>query len=477
MSTLEQEFTGTNEKKVQYGKKQKWSFGLGSYTQWFVNSAFNTWVFSFYFTAVKLPVNYIMLAFILWTVWNSINDPLIGYLSDKIQTRWGRRKPFIIVGTVPVAILEIILWLPPTGNNALTFVYLLVMLFAYDTFYTMIALPYDSLFPELYTSVEERAEVNTIKQVLATIGLISAFLIPGLFIGDLERQSGYVINGVVTSIIVFATLVISLKWGVTERVEFKLDHQSELSFLAGLKYTFKNRGFVIYTLMFFFYEYITLLLSTTVPLYALHVLGVEDTFLTSILLGLMFIVGIFTVVIWRALDLRLGSRGAFAIALVSYVAASIPLMFVSEFIGALITVIFMGFGFGGMLYFVYLIIADVIDEDELQTGVRREGTFFGITNFFMRLSMIFSIITVSLVFTTTGWEEYIPDPSVDVVFGLRILVFAFPAVVVGLILLCLYFYPYTKTKVQEIKEKIEVLHAQKLEKVTTGSPKAEESSR
>ena len=125
----------------------------------------------------------------------------------------------------------------------------------------------------------------------------------------------------------------------------------------------------------------------------------------------------------------------------------------------------MGIGFGGMLYFIWYIVADVIDDDELKTGVRREGSFFGIANFFMRLSMVLSITTIALVFTETGWEEYIPNPGVDVITGLRFLFVIVPAIALGLSLVCLYFYPFSKTKVLEMKEKLAELHKDKLEKV------------
>ena len=125
----------------------------------------------------------------------------------------------------------------------------------------------------------------------------------------------------------------------------------------------------------------------------------------------------------------------------------------------------MGFGFGGMLYFIYLIIADIIDEDELKSGVRHEGIFFGITNFFMRLSMVLSIVTVGLVFTASGWGDY-ELSDLNNILGLRLLVFVFPAIALGLSLICLKFYPFPKSRVEEIKQQLTELHNQKKEKVS-----------
>jgi GPH family glycoside/pentoside/hexuronide:cation symporter len=448
-----------------FDKKTKWSFGMGSFAQWFINSAFNVWVFSFYFTAVGLPVGWIMLAYIIWTIWNALNDPLLGYISDRTRTKWGRRKPFIILGSIPILIIEIILWIPPTDSHFITFIYLLIMLMCFDTFYTMVTF-FDALFPEMFVSVEERAEVNSIKQVLATLGLLMAFLIPGIFIGDLARKEGYFINGIVTTIIIAISLIIAIKWGIKEREEFKLDHKQEFGYFQGLKSAFKNKGFVLYCIMFFLYEYILLVLGTVVPLYVLHVLGESSTLLTSLLLGIMFITGVVTVIVWMKLDIKLGSRKAYMVAVIIYFAASIPILFISVYLFALITVIAMGFGFGGMLYFIYLIIADPIDEDELNTGVRREGTFFGITNFFMRLAMIMSIVTVSLVFTSTGWESYTPNPGADIIFGIKALIVIFPGIALGITLLCLYLYPYTKERVAEIKTQMAELHKQKKERIS-----------
>jgi GPH family glycoside/pentoside/hexuronide:cation symporter len=214
--------------------------------------------------------------------------------------------------------------------------------------------------------------------------------------------------------------------------------------------------------MFFCYEYILLLIGSIIQIFGDYALQATPLQM-SIILGIMYIVGLATVIVWRKLDLSIGSRKGFAISIIAYFIASIPLLFVDTYELLLIVAVVMGFGFGGMLYFIYLIIADIVDEDELKTGVRREGSFFGITNFFMRLSMILSILTVGIVFTQTGWEVYEPVGLIEPLIGLKLLFVLFPGIALCITLICLKYYPYTKEKVDEIKVELEKLHKKKLE--------------
>ncbi|GAH11028.1 unnamed protein product, partial [marine sediment metagenome] len=146
--------------------------------------------------------------------------------------------------------------------------------------------------------------------------------------------------------------------------EFKLDYKQEFSYFQSLKHTFKNKGFLLYVGMFFFYEFILLLLGSILPIFAVEVLGTTSALETSFLMGALYIIGIVSMFLWKKLDVKLGGKVGYGLSMVAYVIASIPMLFIDSYIPALITAIFMGVGFGGMLYFIWYIIADVIDDDE-----------------------------------------------------------------------------------------------------------------
>jgi GPH family glycoside/pentoside/hexuronide:cation symporter len=444
-----------------FGTKQKTAFSLAFLPGWLIQGVFVVWVFSFYFSAVGLSVYLIMLAYIIWSAWNAVNDPLIGYFSDRTQSEWGRRKPYIIVGLIPVLIIMIIVWLPPFTDSLLVFFYLLFILFAFDTFFTMIAVPLDCLFPELYTTEEDRAQVNIYRQIFSVIGIIGAFLIPSIFIGEISSKEGYVISGIIISIIGAITFLISIKWGITEREEFKLDNQQKFGFFQSIKYNFKNRAFVLYTIMLVGFEFIQLLQATIMPQYTKFVLNEEGTLASGLLLGLNQIIAIVSMVIWSKIGIKLGSKKGYFIALCILFLSYIPLLFINDLNSAILVIAISGIGFGGLLYYTTLLIADIIDEDELTTGIRREGSFFGPTNFFMRITGILSILTISLVFSTTGWEEYTPNPGVNVILGLRLLMAVFPMIAVFILGISIILYPLSKEKVLSIKEQMVKLHDEK----------------
>jgi Na+/melibiose symporter-like transporter len=141
-------------------------------------------------------------------------------------------------------------------------------------------------------------------------------------------------------------------------------------------------------------------------------------------------------------------------------------MWISSFTEALIVAFLVGLGLSGSLLYLDILIAAVMDEDELNTGVRRTGGIYGISTFILRYASIFMILSISLVFNSVGWAVFDPKgASQETIFGLRLLIFAFPAIALFIGILATIKFPISKDRYTEIKKNLEKLHQEKREKI------------
>ncbi|TXT60275.1 MAG: putative Glucuronide carrier protein [Promethearchaeota archaeon] len=459
-----------NEKKnseSDYSTKKATLYSLAGFTDVVLFQFFTFLIFTFFYAVVGLNVNLITLAFIIWSIWNAINDPMMGALSDKTTSKWGRRKPFIIAGIYPLLIINILLWTPPQTSQLHIFLYFLIIIILWEFFYTMWSLNQTSLFPEIFVDLEERVKANTIIQFFQIISLIIAFVLPSLFIpkyDDPQYFSNYVLAGIVISIICFISATIFIKFGIIEREEHSQDPLKAPSFLKSLNYTFKNKAFITYIIGTFALWYTFGMLPTIIPLYGSYVLGIDDSFLLSLLLAMAFLSAAGFVFLWRYIVRRVGAKTAFLLVIVSYIVTLSPFMFISSLFWAIISFLILGIGLSGALMIRDITIGAIIDEDELKNGVRREAGFYGINGFIIKLTNIFIYISIALVFNTVGWTIFDPlGTTPETIFGLRSLMFLFPTFFLSIGLVFMLFFPINKEKYNEITQKSAELHSEKRE--------------
>ncbi|MFX0211772.1 MAG: MFS transporter, partial [Candidatus Hodarchaeota archaeon] len=165
--------------KNGYSKKKAAAFGCGQISSQGAYQAFTLLVFTFYFTIVGINVLYITIGFIIWSFWNMVNDPLMGYISDRTHSKWGRRRPYMMIALIPLGIIMLLLFTPPLvlgiSDQTINFIYFISIIIIFELFFTMWDLNLTSLFPEAFITVDERTEANNIRQAILIIGLLFAF--------------------------------------------------------------------------------------------------------------------------------------------------------------------------------------------------------------------------------------------------------------------------------------------------------------
>ena len=447
----------------------KVAYGIGNLGQALFFNSVQTFLIFFYTDAVHLDPKLVGLGFaISYGVWNAINDPLIGVLSDRTRTRWGRRIPYILVGTPLVLLLYFLVWSPPLGGHALAvpanwgiFLYFAIVIAVFDLVYTMVSVTYTALFPEAFLDLKERTEVSIYRQVAAMIGTaLGVGLMPVIveaFAKHAGTLGGWRWAGLVMGVVGAGAFGIALL-GSRERKQNS--RQAELSLLQAFKETFTNRSFLAYAAANLMICYIWSWLSAMVPFFTKYVLGAPESQM-SLLFVAMFMAAILFYPLWRWVALRLGSKRTLALAVTLFVIFLSFVLVVGSLWQAFVMMLFVGAANSGITLVRDIVLSDVIDEDELLTGMRREGSYFGVTAFVERLVMVLIGASSSLILNLSGYDPNLAAQPATVARGIRLGMGLLPVAALVLFLVAFRFYPLGREQVHELRLKLDARHAEK----------------
>jgi GPH family glycoside/pentoside/hexuronide:cation symporter len=236
--------------------------------------------------------------------------------------------------------------------------------------------------------------------------------------------------------------------------------------MAAFKETFTNRSFLAFMVANLMICYIWSWLSAMVPFFTKYVLGIAEEQMSLIFLG-MFVSAILFYPLWRWIALRLGSKRTLALAVTLFVTFMLLVLVVGNLGQAFVMMLLVGAGNSGITLVRDIVLSDVIDQDELHTGRRREGSYFGVNAFIERLVMVLIGGSSSLVLGISGYNAALTTQPSSVAWGIRLGMGLLPVVALAVFLVALRYYPLGKEQVLALRQTLDVRHRQKAELPTT----------
>lgn len=467
---------------------------------------------------------------------DAINDPIIGVLSDRTSTKWGRRMPWIILGTIPFGLSFFLQWIVPNFNQFFLFIYYVMIGIIFNIFYTAVNLPYQALTPELTIDYDERTSLNSFRfsfsigasilsLILAQIifqvyqdsdqekyiilGLISsliciisllwcplqlrergyqAFLSPKnktifgfilLFIATIlliisitnlltNSNAQNIFNSVIS--LFFMVLLTAMSWtfikGKTEKHLLtqsltQEDNEENIPFFEQLKIALQNKPF-LYVIGIYLCSWLAVQLTASILLFfVVNWMGMPEASFPQVAIAVQG-TALLMLFVWQFISKKLDKKIVYFLGSIIWIIAEIGLFLVQP-------------GQTGLLYFLailagcgvsvaYLIpwsmIPDVIDLDQLNTGKRREGIFYGFMVLLQKIGLALGLFLVGIALDLSGFVRTIPGEDIptqppSALLAIRLVVSVLPALVLVIGMVLAYFYPITKEYHREIRNQLE----------------------
>lgn len=444
-----------------YSLKDKLIWGIANFGTSIIQGVFATTIVIFYHVYLALDPFYIGIAATIYAIWNALNDPIFGYISDKTRTKLGRRIPFMRFTAPFLALTFIIFWLVPINLPEFsTFLWMLILMSLYDTCYTIIGLVYSALLPELSEEDQVRGQLQQFSSLFYLIGVIFGFFIPEIVrpeVGQTNLTTFYI--GMVVVGIIGAVCIVITTYRFKERPEFTVVDKP-LGLKASIKYTFKSKAFLIVTaanfmsilfqqilLSYMFYLADYVMQVSTLLLLAALILGlIVGVFITNKLSGRFGVV--------QANQIHLGF-GAIFLLLLPFLPQI--LIYMCLFIG--------GIGLAGPLVFTNVLYGQIADEDELKSGVRREAAFFGTNAMLTKPAQSVAIAIGPWLLAIAGFLTGQVNQSLEVQFMIKIIIGLLPGVAMLIAVVILLFYPLKGDYLIEVQGKVLKMHDEKHSKL------------
>jgi GPH family glycoside/pentoside/hexuronide:cation symporter len=450
---------------------QKINYSLANVSLNTLNGIIGTGITFFYITILGLDPLRAGNVWLIFGIWNAINDPLIGVIQDRTKGgRNGRRMPYLRYGSFVYAALFILCWYPigDIGNQTVLFYNLLLALCAFDTLFTMLGCIIYPLPAEIAIKSSNRSTLMVWSNIIGGLfGFITSVLTSVLLI-DSGADSLNSLHPWFRPIMIIIGVSMGLLMFITSfylKENLYTTDEEPLSFFKSFIETFKNSPFLVYEIGVFLILIAQSMLTTGMLFYMKDVLQISGILVTIPYIILALSQVAFSLVVNKMIK-KYGLKKNLILGAI-WLIFSLFLMFWIGwwYMGALVGLLLASFGISAISLTSSPMFADIVDYDEILTGKRRETSYSGIQAFLTKFSIsigtwLFLLIIDSYGYISNKIFDQFPQPQ-PAQFGIMLAMFVIPAIIALFTLLIMRFYKLDGLEWEKEKAKLAEVHLRK----------------
>jgi len=429
----------------------KLSYAVGNVGLQMLIAAMSFLLMIFYTDVALVPPAIAGAALLVGKVWDTVNDPLFGWMTDRTRSRHGRHRVYLIYGALPLAIAAAAVWMVPPGLSPVAaFFWIAISYTVFDTLMTLVQLPYQAMAANMTTDYDERTSLTAFASMGALLGFFAgSVFMPMIVRAAPDARAGYALAGACFGIAAGVAVAV-VAWrvrepaGTAEPVALNDAAAVWESVRDTLKATLRNRPFMMLVSATGLVRLGLTLVQASLAYFVIYQLQGDKGDLPRYLGTLLGVVGL-SLFVWKRVVDRWEKNLAYILGLVFCAIGLVALYWVGPGQHGAVTgiLVVIGIGMGAHWIVPFAMVPDTIDYGHMQVGERKTGMYYGLYGLVDKLARTLATVLVAGMLDITG---YVPNvaQSAGALQGITLMTGLLPALCLLLAIPLLMAYPITR---------------------------------
>jgi len=437
--------------------KAKLSYGIGDLGLALTSAMLGLLFAKFLTDTVGLPPGMAAIAIFIGRTWDWINDPIVGYISDRTHSKWGRRRPYLLFGAIPFGITFLMMWwIPPIDSTIWLTVYYSAAYFLFDAMVTIVFIPYVALTPEITPDYDDRTSLTSFRMFFSLFGSLLGTVAPLLILGgaSIPPEKSSMIFAIGAAFAIISSIPFLITFGGTREVATHVQHKLP-GILEVLNMMRKNRPYLMAIMIYLATIAGFEVLNGTSLYFIQYKLKMPD--IADYTTLIMFVIALLSIPLWLWVSRKLDKVKSYSVAILYL--TTILIIYASLNSNAPVFLPFLfsalaGVGISAGQTLPWAILPDTVEYGEYLTGKRNEGMMYSLMTLARKIA---SSITLPTVLLLLDWSGYVPnavDQSPKTILTIAFMFAGIPALLFLIGFLTAISYPLHRQEFNRIQAEL-----------------------